>query len=87
VPKGAHYAEGAAARDIIERSGKVIACVAGHTHWNARNTMEVATIVQPDTILGWNRKLAAEKFDGSKQRQSLGDPVSTRNSKSRWFAW
>jgi predicted phosphodiesterase len=40
VPKGAHYAEGAAARDIIERSGKVIACVAGHTHWNARNTID-----------------------------------------------
>jgi transposase InsO family protein len=35
---------------------------------------EVATLVQPDTILGWNRKLAAEKFDGSKQRQSLGRP-------------
>src|SRR5215468_10364904 len=33
---------------------------------------EVATIVQPDTILGWNRKLAAQKFDGSKQRKSLG---------------
>jgi transposase len=35
---------------------------------------EVATIFQPDTILGWNRKLAAEKFDGSKQRKSLGRP-------------
>jgi putative transposase len=35
---------------------------------------EVATIVQPDTILGWNRKLAAEKFDGSKERKSLGRP-------------
>src|SRR5919106_5911142 len=35
---------------------------------------EVATIVQPDTILGWQRKLAAEKFDGSKQRKSLGRP-------------
>jgi transposase InsO family protein len=35
---------------------------------------EVATIVQPDTILGWNRKLAAEKFDGSKQRKSPGRP-------------
>lgn len=40
VPKGAHYAEGAAARDIIERSGNVIACLAGHTHWNARNTID-----------------------------------------------
>jgi transposase len=35
---------------------------------------EVANIVQPDTILGWNRKLAAEKFDGTKQRKSLGRP-------------
>jgi predicted phosphodiesterase len=40
VPKGAHYAEGAAARDVLERSGKVIACLAGHTHWNARNTID-----------------------------------------------
>jgi len=35
---------------------------------------EVANIVKPDTILGWNRKLADEKFDGSKQRKSLGRP-------------
>jgi putative transposase len=35
---------------------------------------EVASIVQPDTILGWQRKLAAEKFDGSKRRKSLGQP-------------
>lgn len=40
VPSGAHYADGAAARDIIERSGKVIACIAGHTHWNARSTID-----------------------------------------------
>jgi len=35
---------------------------------------EVATIVKSDTILGWNRKLADEKFDGSAQRKSLGRP-------------
>jgi hypothetical protein len=35
---------------------------------------EVANIVKPDTILGWNRKRAAEKFDGSEQRRSLGCP-------------
>ena len=40
APQEAHYAEGAAAREIIERSGKVIACVAGHTHWNAHNTID-----------------------------------------------
>jgi transposase len=35
---------------------------------------EVATVVKPDTILSWNRKLAAKKFDGSEQRQSPGRP-------------
>jgi putative transposase len=35
---------------------------------------EVATIVKPDTILGWHRQLVAQKFDGSVQRQSPGRP-------------
>ena len=35
---------------------------------------EVATIVKPDTILAWHRKLGAQKFDGSQQRQSPGRP-------------
>src|SRR5215475_5467631 len=35
---------------------------------------DVATIVKPDTILGWHRKLVARKFDGSQQRQSPGRP-------------
>ena len=35
---------------------------------------EVAQIVKPDTILAWQRKLAADKFDGSNQRKSLGRP-------------
>src|SRR5262245_31668970 len=35
---------------------------------------DVATIVKPDTILGWHRTLAAKKFDGSTQRQSPGRP-------------
>jgi transposase InsO family protein len=35
---------------------------------------EVATIVKPDTILAWHRKLVAQKFDGSQQRQSPGRP-------------
>ena len=33
---------------------------------------EVATIVKPDTILGWYRKLVAQKFDGSTQRKTPG---------------
>jgi hypothetical protein len=35
---------------------------------------EVATIVKPETILAWHRKLVDQKFDGSKQRKSLGRP-------------
>jgi transposase InsO family protein len=35
---------------------------------------EVATVVQPDTILAWHRKLIAQKCDGSQQRQSPGRP-------------
>src|SRR5215468_2269306 len=34
----------------------------------------VVQIVKPDTILGWHRKLVAQKFDGSTQRQSPGRP-------------
>jgi len=35
---------------------------------------EVATIVKPETILGWHRKLVAQKCNGSTQRQSPGRP-------------
>src|ERR1700694_4449829 len=35
---------------------------------------DVATVAQPDTILGWYRKLVARKFDGSKARQGPGRP-------------
>src|SRR6266508_2846324 len=35
---------------------------------------EVAKMVTPDTILAWHRKLSAQKFDGSIQRQSPGRP-------------
>ena len=36
---------------------------------------EVATIVKPDTILAWHRKLVAQKFDGSKHRKASGRPM------------
>jgi putative transposase len=36
---------------------------------------EVATIVKPDTILGWHRQLVAQKFDGSQQRKAPGRPM------------
>lgn len=29
---------------------------------------EVASIVQPDTILAWHRTLVAQKFDGTRKR-------------------
>lgn len=35
---------------------------------------EIATIVTPDTILAWHRKLIAQKFDGSPQRKACGRP-------------
>src|SRR5437867_1297710 len=36
---------------------------------------EVATIVKPDTMLGWHRKCVAQKCDGSQQRKAPGRPV------------
>jgi predicted phosphodiesterase len=36
----AHYRNGDRAREILERSGKVVLCLAGHAHWNALNTID-----------------------------------------------
>src|SRR5262249_23968743 len=36
---------------------------------------EVATIVNPGTILAWQRNLVAQKFDGSHQRKAPGRPT------------
>jgi transposase InsO family protein len=35
---------------------------------------EIATLVTPDTLLRWYKRLIAEKFDGSKHRHQLGRP-------------
>src|ERR1035438_4831819 len=35
---------------------------------------QVACVVKPDTILGWYRRLIAQKFDGSKYRAYPGRP-------------
>jgi transposase InsO family protein len=35
---------------------------------------EVASLVKPDTILAWHRKLVAQKFNGSQQRKPPGRP-------------
>jgi hypothetical protein len=39
-----------------------------------KGLVSVARIAQPDTILGWYRRLVAEKFDGSKRRRVCGRP-------------
>ena len=39
---------------------------------------EVASIVNPDTVLGWHRRLVAKKFDGSKNRQYPGATADRR---------
>ena len=44
---------------------------------------EIATVVKPDTILAWHRKLIAKKFDGSQKRQSLGRPPLMQS----WRLW
>jgi putative transposase len=36
---------------------------------------EVASLVKPDTILAWHRRLVAKKFDGSQQRTAPGRPM------------
>ena len=36
--------------------------------------MELTTIVTPDTILRWHRKLVAQKWDYSEYRKSVGRP-------------
>src|SRR6266545_3144755 len=38
---------------------------------------EIATIVTPETLLAWHRKLIAQKYDGSGNRQS-GRPQTAR---------
>jgi putative transposase len=35
---------------------------------------DIATVVKPDTILAWHRRLVAQKFDGSKQQRYPGRP-------------
>jgi len=36
-------------------------------------------LVTPNTILAWHRKLVAQKFDGSQQRQVPGRPQIAHN--------
>src|SRR5437763_16170081 len=36
-----------------------------------RRLAEVATLVTPDTLLAWHRKLIAQKYDGSERRRPV----------------
>ena len=38
---------------------------------------QVATIVNPDTILRWQRKLVAAKWDYSRRRKKIGRPPAS----------
>jgi putative transposase len=42
---------------------------------------EVATVVTPETLLGWHRKLIAHKYDGSGQRR-LGRPRTRQDQEA-----
>jgi putative transposase len=44
--------------------------------------MEIATLVTPTTLLGWHRKLIAQKYDGSARRKP-GRPLRRRT----WRPW
>jgi hypothetical protein len=35
---------------------------------------ELAAVATPDTLLRWYKRLIAQKYDGSRQRQTLGRP-------------
>jgi hypothetical protein len=42
---------------------------------------------KPDTILGWYRKLVAEKFDSSKHRSSPDRPSVSAEIENLWSVW
>jgi hypothetical protein len=47
---------------------------------------DVATIVTPDTLLAWHRKLIAQKYDGTANRAPVGlEPME--RSRLWWYEW
>jgi hypothetical protein len=57
------YENAAAARAVIEASGKVVLCLAGHTHWNALSTIDgihYATVPSlTEAFMSWPNAAAA----------------------------
>jgi putative transposase len=50
-----------------------------------RNALQdIASVAKPDTLLAWYRKLAAQKFDGSKNAKPGADRESSRKSSNWW---
>jgi len=47
---------------------------------------EIATIVTPETLLAWHRKLIAQKYDGSAKR-GPGRPRTADEIETLWCAW
>ena len=60
-------------RLLLSEGEKATLAEIGH-RLGRRALEDVAATAKPDTILGWYRKLVANKSDGSKFRRSVGRP-------------
>jgi hypothetical protein len=60
-------------RLLLSEAEKATLAEIAHRLWR-KALEEVAGAAQPDTILGWYRKLIANKFDGSRFRRRVGRP-------------
>jgi len=47
-----------------------------------KQALEVASLVKPDTILAWHRRLIAQQYDSSRQRNARGRPKIDRELKA-----
>jgi putative transposase len=60
-------------RPLLSEAEKARLADIGH-RLGRKALAEVAATAKPDTILGWFRKLVANKYDGSRYRRPLGRP-------------
>jgi len=68
-------------RLLLSDSERVTLAEIGH-RLGRQALEEVAATAKPNTILGWYRKLIANKFDGSKARQSHGRPKTNKETEN-----
>ena len=59
---------------VILRNGERRALAQMGKRLGRKALAEVASVVRPETILAWHRRLVATKFDGSKKRTYPGRP-------------